>query len=86
MDAGAVLGGAYLLKTGGSLAEEQREALRLIEASGHRIKHVIQQLCDAADLEEVIKGQEAVFQIPGDPTWSAPAPARSGGKRRPTRS
>ena len=79
---GAVLGGAYLLKTGGSLAEEQKEALRLIEASGNRIKHVIQQLCDTADLEEVIKGQEAVFQIPGDPKW-ATGP-KSAARKRPT--
>lgn len=80
---GAVLGGAYLLKTGGSLAAEQKEALRLIEASGNRIKHVIQQLCDTADLEEVVKGQEAVFQIPGDPKWEG-APAKPTSRRRPT--
>lgn len=79
---GAVLGGAYLLKTGGTLAEEQKEALRLIEASGHRIKHVIQQLCDTADLEEVVKGQESVFQIPGDPTWATPN--KQTPRKRPT--
>ena len=81
---GAVLGGAYLLKTGGGLAAEQKEALRLIEASGHRIKHVIQQLCDTADLEEVVKGQEALFQIPGDPKWENPPAAKPPAKRRPT--
>lgn len=67
---GAVLGGAYLLRTAGSLDSEQTEALRLIEASGNRIKHVIKQLCDTAELEEVQKGHEDLFQIPGDKPWT----------------
>lgn len=66
---GAVLGGAYLMRSGESLSEEQEEALRLIEESGKRIKHVLEQLCDAAELEEVTKGHEQVFHIPGDPEW-----------------
>ena len=66
---GAVLGGAYLVRSSGELQEEQQKALRLIEQSGNRIKHVIQQLCETADLEEVIKGREQVFQVPGDPKW-----------------
>lgn len=66
---GAVLGGSYLLKAKGTLDKDQQEALRLIEESGNRIKHVIQQLCDAAELEEVTKGKEQVFQVPGDPKW-----------------
>lgn len=67
---GAVLGGAYLLRTAGTLDREQTEALRLIEASGNRIKHVIQQLCEAAELQEVQKGQEELFQVPGDKLWN----------------
>ena len=66
---GAVLGGAYLLRSKGELAKEQAEALKLIEASGNRIKHVIQQLCETADLEAVQKAHEEVFHIPGDEPW-----------------
>jgi len=66
---GAVLGGTYLLKQKGDLLDDQIEALRLIEASSHRIKHVIDKLCETARLEEVIKGQEPVFQVPGDKPW-----------------
>jgi signal transduction histidine kinase len=64
-----VLGGAYLLRSAGDLDPEQKEALGLMEQSGNRIKHVINQLCEAAELEEVTKGQEQVFQVPGDPQW-----------------
>lgn len=66
---GAVLGGTYLMRSSGELDAEQREVLRLIEESGNRIKHVLQQLCETAELEEVTKGQEQVFHIPGDPEW-----------------
>lgn len=66
---GAVLGGTYLLRSAGQLSQEQTEALRLIEASGHRIKYVITQLCEAAELEEVTKAKEQLFQIPGDAPW-----------------
>ncbi|MFN8388931.1 MAG: response regulator [Bdellovibrionota bacterium] len=66
---GAVMGGVYLLKSKGNLEAEQSDAIRLIEASGNRIKHVLNQLCQTAELEEVTKGQEQVFQVPGDPSW-----------------
>jgi signal transduction histidine kinase len=66
---GAVLGGAYLVRSGGELKEDQIKALKLIEQSGNRIKHVIEQLCHTVDLEQVIKGKEQVFHIPGDPVW-----------------
>ena len=66
---GAVLGGAYLFKASENLDEKQKEALRLIESSGNRIKHVMKQLCEAADLQVVKKGNEDVFQVPGDPEW-----------------
>lgn len=68
---GAVLGGAYIMRLGGELASDQAEALRLIEASGNRIKHVIKELCEAAELEEVTKGSEQVFHVPGDPDWES---------------
>ena len=64
-----MLGGAYLLRTSENLQSEQNDAIRLIEASGNRIKHVLNQLCETAEIEEVTKGQEQVFQIPGDPSW-----------------
>jgi signal transduction histidine kinase len=66
---GGVLGGAYLLRSSSPLNEEQAEALRVIEESGKRIKHVLSQLSAAAELEEVTKGQEQLFHIPGDPEW-----------------
>ena len=66
---GAVMGGAFLLRTKGNLETEQSEAIRLIEASGNRIKHVLNQLCQTAEIEQVTKGQEQVFQVPGDPSW-----------------
>ena len=66
---GAVLGGAYLLRTAGSLDAEQKEALKLIEESGNRIKHVIKELRSAANLEQVTKGKVETFHIPGDKPW-----------------
>lgn len=66
---GAVIGGTYLLKNFGTLDKEQQEALTLIEQSSQRIKHVIQQLCETAELEKVEKAKEVVFQVPGDAPW-----------------
>ena len=67
---GGVLGGAYLIRSGSTLDAEQQEALRLIEESGKRIKHVLHQLTQTADLEEVTKGHEQLYHIPGDPAWN----------------
>lgn len=67
---GAVLGGAYLVRQTGSLSKEQMDALKMIEASGQRIKHVIKQLREASQLESVSKANEQVFHIPGDKPWS----------------
>ena len=66
---GAVLGGAFLLRAGGTLETEQTRALRVIEESGNRITRVLEQLSDTVQLEEVTKAQEQLFQIPGDPAW-----------------
>jgi signal transduction histidine kinase len=71
---GAVLGGTYLIRSQGDLAEAQVQALKLVEASGQRIKHVIEQLCDAAELKTVTKAHETVFHIPGDKPWRAGDP------------
>lgn len=66
---GAVLGGTYLVRAIGNLDEKQEEALKLIDESGQRIKHVIEKLCEAVRLEEVSKSNEKVFHIPGDKPW-----------------
>jgi len=70
---GAVLGAAYLLKSAPGVSNEQQEAARLVEASGKRIKHVLDQICEAmemnSELEQVEKAKHKVFHIPGDERW-----------------
>ena len=71
---GAVLGAAYLLRSAGTLAPHQQDALKMIESSSERIGHVVRELCKAADpdeLEVVTKASEKVFQVPGDPRWGS---------------
>ena len=57
------------MKQDGELASDQQDALKLIEQSSHRIKHVLEALCETADLEEITKGKEEIFQVPGDKEW-----------------
>lgn len=66
---GAVLGAAYLLKSSGELSKESRDAAALIESSGQRIKHVLEELCKAVEVESVTKANQKVFHIPGDKPW-----------------
>lgn len=66
---GAVIGGTYLVRAIGNLDAKQEEALKLIDESGQRIKHVIEKLCDAVELEIVSKANEKVFHVPGDKPW-----------------
>lgn len=66
---GAVLGAAFLLKNSKELSEEQKEAARLVESSGQRIKHVLDELCKAISLEPMKKAEHRVFHIPGDRPW-----------------
>lgn len=66
---GAVLGAAYLLRQEQDGATNRDETVRLIETSGKRIKHVIEQLCDAVELEAISKADELVYQVPGDAPW-----------------
>lgn len=66
---GAVLGGTYILRSSGKFASEHADTIRLIEASGNRIKHVLSQLCETAELETVKKANEDMFHIPGDAPW-----------------
>jgi nitrogen-specific signal transduction histidine kinase len=67
---GAVLGAAYLLRNASSATAEQREAAQLVEESGKRIKHVLDQLCDSIALESITKANTKVFHIPGDKPWN----------------
>ncbi len=66
---GAVLGAAYLLRSSANASEEQKQAAELVEASGKRIKHVLDELCHAVAVEPVQKASHTVFQIPGDKPW-----------------
>lgn len=66
---GAVLGAAYLLKNNKNASAEQKDAARLVESSGHRIKHVLQQLTEAMQLDPITKANHKVFHIPGDEPW-----------------
>ena len=66
---GAVLGAAYLMKSGEEDPKQQQEVAELVESSGHRIKHVLDELCAAVELEPVTKGRQKVFHIPGDDPW-----------------
>lgn len=66
---GAVMGAAYLLKTTKDVSEDQKQAAELVEQSGKRIKHVLDQICQAVKIESVSKANEKVFHIPGDKPW-----------------
>lgn len=66
---GAVLGGAYLIKESANSSSEQVEAAKLVEDSGRRIKHVLDQLCKAIELDSIAKANQTVFHIPGDAPW-----------------
>lgn len=66
---GAVLGAAYILRNKEATEQEQVDAANLVEDSGKRIKHVLEKLVEAVDLESVEKAKHVVFQIPGDKQW-----------------
>ncbi|MFM1848634.1 MAG: hypothetical protein RL417_2108 [Pseudomonadota bacterium] len=66
---GAVLGATYLLRHTPAGSAQQQEAADLVEASGKRIKHVLDQLCTAVAVEPVTKADHKVFHIPGDTPW-----------------
>jgi signal transduction histidine kinase len=66
---GAVLGAAYLMGKIGTPTPEQREAAELVETSGKRIKHVLDQLSQAVSVAAVSKASHVVFHIPGDAPW-----------------
>jgi signal transduction histidine kinase len=66
---GAVLGAAFLLRNSGDVTEDQKQAAELVESSGKRIKHVLDELCTAVAIEPVTKADHKVFHIPGDKPW-----------------
>ncbi|MEZ4753539.1 MAG: response regulator [Bdellovibrionota bacterium] len=66
---GAVLGATYLIRNNKDASKEQIEAAELAEQSGKRIKHVLDQLCEAFELDSVTKANQKVYHIPGDEPW-----------------
>ena len=66
---GAVLGGAFLLKNIAHATPQHQEAAELIEQSGKRIKHVLEQIIEAANSKPIEKATTKVFHIPGDAEW-----------------
>ncbi|RMD83684.1 MAG: response regulator [Candidatus Dadabacteria bacterium] len=66
---GAVMGATYLVKSGQNITDDQLEAIKVIESSGKRITHVLNQLAEAVELESVKKADEEVFHVPGDKPW-----------------
>ena len=66
---GAVLGAAFILKMKDASEKERQEAIELVESSGQRIKHVLDELCAAVEVEPVKKADQTVFHIPGDQPW-----------------
>ena len=70
---GAVLGAAYLIHNSADATSQQKEAAGLVEKSGKRIKHVLDQICKALEEEQQLevqtKGKTQVFQVPGDAKW-----------------
>lgn len=66
---GAVLGAAYLLQNNEQATKDQKRAAELVKSSGERIKHVLDELCKAIELESVNKADQTVFHIPGDEPW-----------------
>lgn len=68
---GAVLGAAYLMKNNKDASPDQKDAAELVESSGKRIKHVLDELCKAIELDSIKKAHEKVFHIPGDKPWGS---------------
>jgi len=73
---GAVLGATYLIRHTPAGSKEQAEAADLVEASGKRIKHVLDQLCTAVEVTPVSKADQTVFHIPGDTPWVGSTPPK----------
>lgn len=68
---GAVMGAVYLVQHSQGSTPELKEAAQVIESSGKRIKHVLDQLCQEIEMESILKAHEKVFHIPGDAPWDS---------------
>ncbi len=68
---GAVLGAAYLLQKNSDASPELKQAAEMVENSGKRIKHVMEQLCQTAETQAVSKANHKVFHVPGDKPWGS---------------
>jgi len=66
---GAVMGAAYVLSRSETASPEQKEAAGLVDTSSKRIKHVLDQICEAVEMKPVMKARHKVFHIPGDKPW-----------------
>jgi DNA-binding NarL/FixJ family response regulator len=66
---GAVLGATFILKSTTASHDDRREAARLVEESGKRIKFVLDELSKAVSLDSVMKSEHRVFHVPGDKPW-----------------
>jgi len=66
---GAVLGATFILKSTTVSIDDRREAARLVEESGKRIKFVLDELSKAVSLDSVMKSEHRVFHVPGDKPW-----------------
>jgi nitrogen-specific signal transduction histidine kinase len=66
---GAILGGAFLIQGAEQASDQQRQTASLVTQSGQRIKNVLDQLSSAVSLEQVSKGGQTVYHVPGDKPW-----------------
>ncbi len=66
---GAVMGGLYLIKSPKTSEEDKNSAIKLLEESSARIKTVLEKLGDALTLDQVEKGPDLLFHVPGDKEW-----------------
>ena len=66
---GVVLGATHLIKLSKDLSADQSKAVEMLEQSGKRINHVLDQLCEAVEIKRVNKANISVFHIPGDAEW-----------------
>jgi response regulator of citrate/malate metabolism len=78
---GAVIGAAYLLRNNPGATEDQKQAAELVESSSQRIKHVLEQLARAMEIEPVNKANQKVFHIPGDAPWEKDLGEKDSGEK-----
>ena len=65
----AIFGALFILRRKYEHQPEQMEAIQLVEISSKRIKDIIEKFDQANDLDEQSKGNQTVFNVPGDKKW-----------------